>query len=54
MCDLHLAIHIFLYVYVAKPDNAAAKYWLQDAAGNQDKHGGHLIGDPRLIGCGSY
>jgi hypothetical protein len=23
MCDLHLTIHIFLYVYVTDPDNAA-------------------------------
>jgi hypothetical protein len=25
MCDLYLAIHIFLYVYVADPANVAAK-----------------------------
>jgi hypothetical protein len=25
MCDLHLAIHIFLYVYAADPDNVATK-----------------------------
>jgi hypothetical protein len=25
MCDLHLPIHIFLYVYIADPDNAATK-----------------------------
>jgi hypothetical protein len=28
MCDLHLSIHIFLYVYVADPEDAAAKSWL--------------------------
>jgi hypothetical protein len=26
MCELHLAIHMLLYVYVADPANAAAKY----------------------------
>jgi hypothetical protein len=28
MCDLHLAIYMILYVYVAYPDNVAAKSWL--------------------------
>jgi hypothetical protein len=26
MCDLRLAIHMFLYVYLAYPGNAAAKF----------------------------
>jgi hypothetical protein len=26
MCELHLTIHMLLYVYVADPANAAAKY----------------------------
>jgi hypothetical protein len=28
ICDLHLTIHMFLYVYVADPGNAVAKSWL--------------------------
>jgi hypothetical protein len=28
--------------------------YLQDAADNQDAHGGHEIGDAYLIGCVSY
>jgi hypothetical protein len=27
MCDLHLALYLFLYVYAADPGNAAAKSW---------------------------
>jgi hypothetical protein len=28
MCDLHLDLYMFLYVYIAYSDNAAAKSWL--------------------------
>jgi hypothetical protein len=28
MCDLHLALYMLLYVYVAYPGNAAAKSWI--------------------------
>jgi hypothetical protein len=60
MYDQHLALYMFLYVYVAicvisilamRLPNPGL---LQDAAGNQDAHGGHEIGDVRLIGCVSY
>jgi hypothetical protein len=28
MCDLYLALYMFLYVYVAYLDNAGVKSWL--------------------------
>jgi hypothetical protein len=28
MCDLHLALYMFMYVYVAYPGNVAIKSWL--------------------------
>jgi hypothetical protein len=58
MCDLHLTLYMFLHVYAAYPDNGLPNPgYLQDAAGNQDTHGGgggHQIGYARLIGCISY
>jgi hypothetical protein len=53
MYDLHLVIHMFMYV--ADPGNAAIKSWLAPGC-NQDEHGGggHPIGDTHLIGCVSY
>jgi hypothetical protein len=39
MCDFHLVIHMFLYVYVADPGNGATKSWLA-LANNQDKYRG--------------
>jgi hypothetical protein len=56
MCDLHLALYMFLYVYVAYTSNAAAKSWLPPGCSQQPGRpgGGHQIGDMRLIGRVSY
>jgi hypothetical protein len=35
MCDLHLAIHMFLYVYVVDSVNPTAKFWLAPGCSRQ-------------------
>jgi hypothetical protein len=47
---------MFLNVYVdyANTMQLQNSDKLQDAAGNQDAHGGHQIGDTYLIGCVFY
>jgi hypothetical protein len=41
MCDFHLAMHMFLYVYVADPSNVAVKSWLAPrCCSKEDEHGG--------------
>jgi hypothetical protein len=50
MCDLHLAIYMLLYVYVAYPGNATVKSWL--ALGCNRQPGcpwGYQIGDAHII-----
>jgi hypothetical protein len=60
MCDLYLALYMSLYVYVVICVISILAIWLsnprylQDAAGNQDAHGGHQIGDAHLIWRVSY
>jgi hypothetical protein len=55
MCDLHLVLYMFLYVYVVVCVTSILAMrlpnpgYLQDAADNQDSHGGHQIGHARLI-----
>jgi hypothetical protein len=55
MRGLYLALYMFLYVYVVVCVISILAIWLpnpgylQDAADNQDTHGGHQIGDAHLI-----
>jgi hypothetical protein len=55
MCDVHLALYMFLYVYIAYPGNVAAKSWLALGCNRQlGCPGGHQIGGMHLIWCVSY
>jgi hypothetical protein len=53
-------ISIWLYIYFCMYMLLTLAMWLlnhvylQDAVSNQDKYGGHLIGDTRLVECVSY